>query len=436
MIFSRTSLQKAGTTSSKSPSRRDEGQLLPILGSDKLLSNLKRQWWLTQIERFVNLPEEHFELLYLQLIRQFADFVQILPSTAGGKLGGLLAEGLQRGFLTLKVLYGEKKEVDPRFAYALFSAALLMDIGKVVSLYRAMISDKDGMFICEWLPYKSNMLGLGEFYKLRQYGGGFSGRLQQYAAVLLAKEVMPALGFFWMAENTALFYMWLALLNDDERGAGGLGLYLQLAKQDEFLNEFELDKFFLADEIVDVKAAPPTTQAGEEFLNWLKQGIEDGTISVNESESNVFVVPDGVFLSVDIFKDFIGAFSKYRDATVVVQQFNYLGLTKLSGNDYKFTQYFSESPGSKGKHQATSAGGGDFLSHVKSGLTSAMSKFTTVQVGKEGVLVKDPGLVFSGAVPDVSKQAKAMNVSGSVDTLLPAIDHGQALRAGFRPSIE
>ena len=78
---------------------------------------------------------------------------------------------------------------------------------------------------------------------------------------------------------------------------------------------------------------------------WLKEQIEAKKIAFNEDGSMVHLVQEGLLLEHErIFRDFTKAFSEYRDWIVVYKQFNHLGLTRLSGQDYKFEQYFSDSP--------------------------------------------------------------------------------------------
>ena len=90
---------------------------------------------------------------------------------------------------------------------------------------------------------------------------------------------------------------------------------------------------------------PEDTLAGELFWKWLKEQIESKKISLNKDDSMAHLVQEGLLLEHEkIFRDFTKTYSQYRDWIVVYKQFNHLGLTRLSGQDYKFEQYFSDSP--------------------------------------------------------------------------------------------
>ena len=93
---------------------------------------------------------------------------------------------------------------------------------------------------------------------------------------------------------------------------------------------------------------PKETAIGELFWKWLREGLMKGELAINKSDAGVYSVREGILLAYSkIFEDFSRAYSQHRDWIVAFQQFNMLGLTKLSGDDYRFTQYFSEYPAAK-----------------------------------------------------------------------------------------
>ena len=414
MIFSHHPSKQGGPHISAS-------SLIPILTAEELLSKIKRQWWLNKIEELADLPDEHYNALYRQLIENFAEFVQILPTTPGNRLGGLLGEGLGRAYLALKELRSNKTpsllDQNPRYIYALFSSALLLDIAKPLDHYQCMISDEEGKAIRVWQPFAGSMVGQGEFYKLRKYAAT-GNAFQRHAVPLLAHAIMPPEAFAWLAEDHMILNLWLAQLQEESGGAGGLGLYLQHILH-EFHEEISGLELFLLHSIKF--GHPPETEAGEKFLEWLQKGIKDEKINVNDMEGDVFVTAEGVFVAMDLFRDFVSHYSTYRDYTVVYKQFNYLGLTAKSGNDYKHMQYFGEGPEAAGRKEKLSKFASGFLGKgaaAGSGYNAAPSKVHA----REGVMIRDSKYVFLHSdIPAIAKNVKAVLSVDVMNELLPKI---------------
>ncbi|QLH43719.1 MAG: TraI domain-containing protein [Coxiellaceae bacterium] len=118
---------------------------------------------------------------------------------------------------------------DPKFTYALFSAALLLDVRQILVDKQIMISDAQGRFIKEWSPFDGAMLSMGNHYKIRRYDRPVA-YVSRQLNVLFATKLMPKLGLSWLAANLDLLNMWLAVLVGDEAGAGSLGRILALTK--------------------------------------------------------------------------------------------------------------------------------------------------------------------------------------------------------------
>src|SRR3990167_5778556 len=221
-------LKKGKISSAAKPSGRvyRERSLFPVLSADQLLSGLERRRIIEQVTLFSGLEAKEFASYYTPLLNHFAEFVQVIPTSPGGRLGGLMNEGLRRGLVILQNVHERvNNKIDSQFAFAAFSAALLFDVGKVVAQQKIIISNKSGEYIQVWSPYAGLMKEFGEYYKMRSYGTT-PVRLSPYVPAVLARQLLSKKGFLWIAENNKLLNMWLAALSDDEGGAGGLGQLL------------------------------------------------------------------------------------------------------------------------------------------------------------------------------------------------------------------
>jgi hypothetical protein len=305
-----------------------EQSLFPVLTATELLKQPRWQKLLKQIEQIVNIPADYYQQTYASLISNFAEFVQIIPAIEKGQLGGLLDEGLQRALLAIQLQLQSSTEPDPVDTYAVFSAALLVDLRKLLANKKIMISNAKGAFIAKWCPFKGSMMGLAGYYKIRPFRYPM-GQLSPYLTLMLARQVMPEVGFLWLVENLRLFNMWLAALCGDEDSAGGVGHFLNLAKI-RMRQTGQNSKFNMPVEI----ATPSETGLGEAFWQWLKKMLAEG--AVNPSDPSVYLVEEGVFLKVPaIFQEFNNSNWK-----AVRDQFNALGIAEGDLNFNEKNQLF------------------------------------------------------------------------------------------------
>lgn len=272
-----------------------EDIIFPVLPADNFLSTLKRQNITGSIKSLVNLPsEEHYEILYQQLLENFASFVQILPVNNEAKLSTLLDEGLLRGLFVLQVmqqeqeqraLEDEENEADPMATYVAFSAALLFDIARVIEDKTVVISDEDGAFVRIWNPYIEGPMPLEDGYFRVRRGGGINPWSSRRSVIAFATKVMPIIGLNWIYQNTYFYNIWIALLTDDREGAGSFRLYFDRAQ--ELLNDFKQKEEFqkTADDAKEIKAKE--NELAERFLRWLQAQAKKGKLSGNKPKADV-----------------------------------------------------------------------------------------------------------------------------------------------------
>ena len=185
-------------------------------------------------------------------------------------MGSLLNYGLARASVVFQRFCQQRvKKITPLLKYAVFSAALLKDVGKVVSQQHITLVDTDGNYLNDWNPLTGTMLGQAEFYKIYQMGERYL-RIESEITPLLAQKVMPREGFLWLSSDLAIFSDWLAALLGEE-GVGGreIAWSLALMKPEELVNVLTT----LDGATVDM-GMPESTQWAEAFLAWLKENTE------------------------------------------------------------------------------------------------------------------------------------------------------------------
>ncbi|MDQ2994727.1 MAG: TraI domain-containing protein [Pseudomonadota bacterium] len=390
--------------------------LFKVLRASQLFTGSDRRGYLKRINDLVKLPEAHFHTLYADLIDNFVEYAQILPIRYNEHLSGIMQEGLRHGLMALQLLFETStRKPEPLFVYAVFSMALLADVVKVISTQKVMISDENGAYIDEWCPFTGSMLNQGgEYFKVREYRGYRQAFLNS-ANPLIAQRVMPDVGLRWLASDSRIFDMWIAVLTGHEDWAGELGHLLKLLKkQQEEAKDFD----FWIDGIPMESTEPTGTDLGEKFMEWLKDALENEKISVNEKDSFVHILDEGIYLETpSVYAAFNHTYSNYRDFIVLQEQFNNLGITKLSGYDFRFEQYFAQ--------RSDTASRLGFLNKQESAGQS--NEATRVH---QGMIIKDTGFLYTGktAIPQKSQYMKGTSVNWALNNALPQVQIAQNIK--------
>lgn len=316
-----------------------ERSLFPIVAADVLLAPSHHKTVVENIRRqTVDISDEHFDILYQSLINNFVEFVQLLPTNNEAQLGSLMDEGLLRASFALQQQKDEAEglQPDPLLVYTLFSAALLFDVGFAINNRTVMISEKDGTFIKEWLPNKGKMQRFdGGYYRVR-YGGGMSSELSRHVTTLFAQQLMPLAGFNWVAQDPDAFDSWIVLLNNEKEIINDLRPYLDYANKKIFAEPAK--EFFSAMNINILE--PEETALGEDFLEWLKNGLNTEAISINAYDSDIHIVEDGLFLEIpEIISKFCAQSPKKPAWEAVFAQLKKIGFVNLSETSEQLATY-------------------------------------------------------------------------------------------------
>jgi integrating conjugative element relaxase (TIGR03760 family) len=382
--------------------------IFPVLRAEELLASDKRQQILKKLRVLVDLPTAEYEIYYLSAISNFAEFAQSLPATHHSyysHVGGLLDHALDRTTIALTLCRsylqpeeGAKKvELSPiqqLWLYAVFTAALFLDAGKMATKQAVTLCDEKGQPLQSWLPYSGPMVSQGDYYKFEFEKQNWA-RLQAMVGPLLARQLLltdvvdknglPVSGFNWIASNKEILDAWLAMLNEDQTGGGkiltvipqadaqAIAAYLgtgknlastavparfteatglfsaaaaDAAQTPGGVDQQEQSRQHLVQGSIDsmsnvvtgsVASGFITLPMGVAFLNWLKSRVDTGNIRVNQAMSSVHRVSDGVYVSLRAIQDFCRE-NPQTNAKTVVGELHNLGVTLEGTTQHYFVR--------------------------------------------------------------------------------------------------
>ncbi len=321
-------------TNKKSASAKPLNELSAMMSASQLLADHKRQTLLRQMRDHSDLEAARYDHLCFILIEHLANYCQHLPESANSyyaQAGGLVDHALNRteaalGLFKEVVIQEDNKELSEEqllWQYALYSAAVLQGIGKLFVDFQVDVFDSTGLRVKPWNPLLGDLLSVGSYYDydfLKESDVDLRRRLN----ILLAKELMPAEGFAWIASNPQVLTVWLALLHEDFRGAGTLGAIL--IRADALAIQRYLAAFLAR---IGARAGgalgragtfsggvPETIQEkefaiGVEFVYWLMSALEKGLIMINKAP--LLMVPGGFLMCPEMYRLFVREHPEYKN---------------------------------------------------------------------------------------------------------------------------
>ncbi len=336
--------QRKGSLSSQGKSLKD---LTRIVNANLILSEDKRQILLKRMRMLSGLETARYDSLCGILVNNLVNYCQNLPETANSyysQQGGLVDHALNRTEAALSLFQEFMVQDQPEllseeqklWQYALFSAAILQGIGKLFVDYRVSFYDANGQFLKEWNPLLENMSSTGVYY-FYEFEKEPEIEFRRRLNLLLARTLMPASGFAWLASNPDVLAVWLALLNEDERSAGTLGAILIRAEAiaiQRYLLEFMV-KGTAAHSGGRYRAGtfsggqPETLlekeqAVGMEFIQWMIKALDEGRIMINKAP--LFMVPGGMLMCAEMFQLFVREHPEYKNWQAAQNGFLSLGL--------------------------------------------------------------------------------------------------------------
>lgn len=334
--------------------RKSIKDLTRIVTASHFLAEERRQELLKKIRALTHLEYSRYESLCVHLIENLVLYCQSLPETTNSyysQPGGLVDHALNRTEAALSLFQefivqeppGRLSEEQMLWQYALYSAAILQGIGKLFVDYQVSLFDAQGQLLKEWNPLLGSMGSVDQYYSY-EFQKESEVEFRRRINLLLAKTLMPASGFSWIASYNEVLAVWLALLNEDERSAGTLGAILIRADAiaiQRYFTEFMLrggvhhsgGRYGRAGTFsggVPESLLKKEQAAGLEFLQWMIQSLDAGRIIINKAP--LFVVPGGMLMCQEIFQLFVREHPEYKNWQAIQNGFLALGLHRSNAD--------------------------------------------------------------------------------------------------------
>ena len=395
------------------------GMILPVVQSEALTKDTNFSGIIRQLRDLCDLSEEYFSLLYEATLEYFAAYVQVLPSKMENNLCSLWIEGLARAVMALKIYFDENPEGhDPLYIFAVFSAALLAELGHLVTHQRIIICDEAGQYIDDWRPFEGPLTKCADFYRFYPLSVAYQ-RLDVAVTQQMVRQILPHVAFVWLTSDLLVYADWLDALAGDARQGGRIARALSLVRREDIyslihsLDAIKLETTFSEE-----------NQLAETFFTWLKEGIGQGNIKINSTDAGLHITKEGVFLEQHkLFQQFVDEVQKpVRDTTVFAQFGNLMGVAKKGGYDYAHAQFFS-----------------DFSvdPNMTSGVAFASPISQPKKTIREGMLLADPAMIFvNSQVPAVSPLLRELQIKGAQHHALPLILNDPQLQQKNKNSLD
>lgn len=218
-----------------------ESPVTPILPANEILVTEKRQKILQEVRALLSLSDDEYNTWFASVINNFAEFVQNLPETSRSYyagIGGLLDHALERASLSLflcrtyllpqETTLAALDAPEMLWVYAVFTAALFLDMGKIATHHTISITDAEGNFVKTWLPYSGAMTAQGTHY-VYAFNKDNHELMRHLVTTLLARQTLPQEGFNWIASDPEVLQSWLAMLSDEQRQVGSIMTVIPIA---------------------------------------------------------------------------------------------------------------------------------------------------------------------------------------------------------------
>lgn len=268
---------------------------------------------------------------YLPIIKKFAEFVQDIPlkrTKAFKQEISFLERGLQRStrtlLLCLKYFFPDKTDFesisdsDALWIYAAFTAALFLDIGKLIAKYTLLLYDKNHQLIDEWNFFSVSMINHGYYYKIN-YIKENKDNLKYSSTPILAGKILDSVTdtflkndcLNWIASDKKVLESWIDILS---------------GKKDRIpMTSFmSMIPFAEIDIIEKYRINAPISvdnPNGELFLQWLRKEIENGKIVIGEKNAKVIISNGKILISTVLFEEFAELHQNCESPEVVKNQF-------------------------------------------------------------------------------------------------------------------
>lgn len=284
----------------------DRGLIYPIQTSGDLLKDVSYQKYIDQVKLIskkyienaeASFDEYFFNTLYKDLIHRFVEFVQVLPDSTGRDI--YMNRALLRALWSLES-YIRKSERDVHsdgdiLPYAIFSSALLFQVGEIFSEVQIQLVDQNGIFKANWNPLDGPMTNFHcEWFRQRPVSKHPVEMIHQMT-VIIATKILPELGYQWIAQDRTILEWWYDALIDQYERLGQFDIDLNMER--DFVHRSRLKQ-------IDVQGLLPHDLINaEEFLEWIKKCNEEKQ-KQNITGADTYVTRRGLLISEKALKAF------------------------------------------------------------------------------------------------------------------------------------
>lgn len=321
-------------------------RVYPVRPGKARLSEPAYHDFLGELKSLVEQTGDVFSSCYEALLINLADFVQRLPEDSAMPTRGMLGVAMKRGFLVTKEFiehmqakHGKhfyRQDRGARLTYAVFSASLLFRVAKVVADKQVFLCDKNGKVISRWMYFDHAMTSRAKYFKMRMVPVMPDATLRHMTTVL-AKQLMPSLGFAWLSEDLSLLGLWFSALNilDEIFSVYQIGLDVE-----ELMRQSAID--FSEDEVFEIAH---DVLLGEAFWEWLSDQVLAHDQGVTLERDGIGLIDGALFFDVDRWTE---RFAKERQCQqrAVVRQLKDLGLLQMRDGELLKTHLRVQSQGS------------------------------------------------------------------------------------------
>ena len=335
-------LSKSVASLSDVRQKNNAERMARILTSQQLLLSEKRQSQIKDYITLSGLDEQQFDIFCQSLINSLAIYLQDLPATRNsyfsGKAGFFnhILNRCQASLHACRAYFiNDKGKVETSLSseqqlwmYCLFSASLLRGIGNLVVDFNIDIFNLTGNLIGRFDPMTGSMHDHGAAFYDYDFDKPSQDTFKRRVTLALATKLMPTKGLAWLSEQKDVFEIWLALLDEDLRAAGTLGIIIDKANwlvinkffREKAAQDYNKDivpakraerQFNLTEKELDNYDFDEIPPAGIEFIKWLTKALGTARLMVNQAP--LLSVPGGLLMSPDMFKLFIREHPEFKN---------------------------------------------------------------------------------------------------------------------------
>ena len=293
----------AGGPTSKIISNRPKNQL-PILSSDDLFARTGTQGLVETIRTRMGLSPENFKTDVLPVLRQFAEYVQLIPASEShhhAQPGGLLLHTFEVAANALAIRQGYKLPTGaapeaqirqaPVWSFGVLIAALLHDVGKpVADVLVDFYGDNTQQSCGSW----NGLVGKMQAQAVAKQAGFYTVKFpltkdyeaHQRLPVTLLHAIIPPQAMQWLGGDCRLLQELLAYLDNNDKVPTVLKEIIvkadSLSVSDNLKNGVRI-RFASA-------RNPPLI---ERLMQGLRTLLSESHLAINRPGAPVFVDPDG-----------------------------------------------------------------------------------------------------------------------------------------------